>query len=241
MNRKHIAGITKTKIYAEKYKGFIGMEQSKTNEQHRKMRILLRVLIVVSIVFAWGHSLIPAEESSEESGFVLELLKPLLRVFISEEMITELFIRKLAHFCEYALMGFEMSAYAALIIRIRNEVLYEETDNAGKINNTNKTDNADKVDKAEKTENLEKKTYRNPGFQVVINTVFCGFAVAFIDETIQTFSPGRGPEIADVWLDMGGFACGGMFAFLICVINMNRRKKRPGKKIRNNSFCEKDF
>lgn len=206
-------------------------EKYKTNK-HKKMRILLRVLIVVSIVFAWGHSLIPAEESSEESGFVLELLKPLLRVFISEEMITELFIRKLAHFCEYALMGFEMSAYAAFIIRIRKEVLYEETDNTEK-NNTNKADN---VDKAEKT---EKKTYMNLRFHVAINTVFCGFTVAFIDETIQTFSPGRGPEIADVWLDMGGFACGGMIAFLICVIIMNRRKKRPGKNIRNKSFCKK--
>ena len=194
------------------------------------MRILLRVLIVVSIVFAWGHSLIPAEESSEESGFVLELLKPLLSVFISEEMITELFIRKLAHFCEYALMGFEMSAYATLIVRKRKEALYEETDKAEKINNKNKTDNADKADKAEKTENSEKKektekeTYRNPGFHVAINTVFCGFTVAFIDETIQTFSPGRGPEIADVWLDMGGFSSGGLIILLICLITEHKKR-----------------
>ena len=71
---------------------------------------------------------------------------------------------------------------------------------------------------------------------MAINTVFCGFAVAFIDETIQAFSPGRAPEIADVWLDMGGYASGGMTVLLICIIIMCRRKNARGKNIRNNSF-----
>ena len=178
------------------------MEQSITKEQHRKMRILLRVLIVVSIVFAWGHSMIPAAESSEESGFVLELLKPVLSVFLPEDMITGLFIRKLAHFCEYALMGLEMSAYAALIIRT-NYVSFRK--------------------EADKT---YKKTHRKQTLRLAINTVFCGLAVAFIDETIQIFSPGRGPEIADVWLDMGGFVCGGMIIVLISLIKVRCIKRK---------------
>jgi len=189
-------------------------EKYKTNK-HRKTRILLRILIVVSIVFAWGHSMIPAAESSEESGFVLELLKPVLSVFLPEDMITGLFIRKLAHFCEYALMGLEMSAYAALILRNRKEVLC--ADNA---------DKADKTNTINKTDITVKKTHKKQVIRLAINTFFCGLTVAFIDETIQTFSPGRGPEIADVWLDMGGFVCGGCVVGLVCMIFGHKRKAR---------------
>ena len=168
------------------------MEQSITKEQHRKMRILLRVLIVVSIVFAWGHSMIPATESSEESGFVLELLRPVLSVFLPEDMITGLFVRKLAHFCEYA---------------------------AAK-------DFLEKVDIRKEADKTYKKTHRKQTLRLAINTVFCGLAVAFIDETIQIFSPGRGPEIADVWLDMGGFVCGGMIIVLISLIKARCIKRK---------------
>ena len=170
-------------------------EKYKTNK-HKKARILLRVLIVVSIVFAWGHSMIPAAESSEESGFVLEILKPVLSVFLPDDMITGLFIRKLAHFCEYAIMGLEMAAYTALIIRKRRVFTKESG-------------------KADRKEILK----------LSINTLFCGLAVAFIDETIQIFSPGRGPEIADVWLDMSGFVSGGIVAALICLIISKRAAK----------------
>lgn len=172
------------------------MTENTSREKYRKIRILLRVLIVVSIIFAWGHSLLPAEESSEESGFVLELLKPILSVFLPEDLITGLFIRKLAHFCEYAIMGLEMAAYTALIIRKRIVFTKES-------------------EKADRKEILK----------LSINTLFCGLAVAFIDETIQIFSPGRGPEIADVWLDMSGFVSGGIVAALICLIIFKRAAK----------------
>ena len=199
------------------------MTDSKTKDRHRKAKILLRVLIVVSIVFAWGHSMIPAAESSEESGFVLELLKPVLSVFLPEDMITGLFIRKLAHFCEYALMGLEMSAYAALIIRMRKEAVCEETDRKEVLC----ADNADKADKTNtinKTDITVKKTHKKQVIRLAINTIFCGLTVAFIDETIQTFSPGRGPEIADVWLDMGGFSSGGLIILLICLITVQKKR-----------------
>jgi len=171
------------------------MTENTSREKYRKIRILLRVLIVVSIIFAWGHSLLPAEESSEESGFVLEQLKPILSVFLPEDMITGLFIRKLAHFCEYAIMGLEMAAYTALIIRKRRVFTKES-------------------EKADRKEILK----------LSINTLFCGLAVAFIDETIQIFSPGRGPEIADVWLDMSGFVSGGIVVALVYMIIDRKRK-----------------
>lgn len=43
------------------------------------------------------------------------------------------------------------------------------------------------------------------GRTAVIEAVFAGFLAAFLDETIQLFSPGRSGQIADVWLDLAGF------------------------------------
>ena len=43
------------------------------------------------------------------------------------------------------------------------------------------------------------------GRAAVIETVFAGFLVALIDETIQLFAPGRSGQIKDVWLDGAGF------------------------------------
>ena len=41
-----------------------------------------------------------------------------------------------------------------------------------------------------------------------------GVSVPLIDETIQIFS-GRGPALADVWIDISGFALGAAVTFLV--------------------------
>ena len=51
-----------------------------------------------------------------------------------------------------------------------------------------------------------------------------GFAVAFLDETIQIFS-GRGPAIADVWLDLSGVVFGTAVGALLHWLR--KRKKAP--------------
>ena len=43
------------------------------------------------------------------------------------------------------------------------------------------------------------------GRTAVIEAVFAGVLAAFLDETIQLFSPGRSGQIADVWLGLAGF------------------------------------
>lgn len=51
-------------------------------------------------------------------------------------------------------------------------------------------------------------------------------AFPLIDETIQIFSPDRGPAITDVWIDMSGYFLG---AAVVCVIHKIitwRRKKK---------------
>ncbi len=50
-----------------------------------------------------------------------------------------------------------------------------------------------------------------------------GVAVAAIDETIQIFSPGRGPQIRDVGIDTLGVVAGLLLFTLICFIH-NRKK-----------------
>ena len=140
---------------------------------------ILTVLILISIGVAWGHSAMPTPASQGESGFFLELLRPVLRCFLPEPAITDHLVRKMAHFSEYALMGMEMMAYLSVTDRL--------------------------------------KPHR------IINALFSGLSIAFIDETIQIFS-GRGPLISDLWIDLGGFVTGGVILGLI-VLALRRRKK----------------
>ena len=59
------------------------------------------ILIVGMTVFIWSNSIVNRENSAQMSGGVVAWLESLLHTEISE-----LFIRKAAHFCEYAALGF---------------------------------------------------------------------------------------------------------------------------------------
>ena len=41
-----------------------------------------------------------------------------------------------------------------------------------------------------------------------------GMTAALTDETIQSFSPGRSPQVTDVWIDTAG-VCAGIIVFLV--------------------------
>ncbi len=57
-----------------------------------------------------------------------------------------------------------------------------------------------------------------------------GFFAAFADETIQMFT-GRGPAIADVWIDVGGYLFYSILTFLILIpILLVRRRPLFTKK-----------
>ena len=104
------------------------------------------------------------EDSSTESGWVLAMVGPVLKVIVGPGNVTMHFVRKLAHFTEYFVLGVELELY------------------------------------------LKRKWLKAVGI---------GFAVAFMDETIQMFS-GRGPLISDVWLDF--FGCITAVAVVGCVM-----------------------
>ena len=49
--------------------------------------------------------MIPGEESSEESGFIWEIIAPFLEIFIGKGKATHHLVRKLAHFSEFFALG----------------------------------------------------------------------------------------------------------------------------------------
>lgn len=51
------------------------------------------------------------ERSSEESSRVMAFLMPFLELFVGKGNVTEYLVRKLAHFCEFALLGMELSLF----------------------------------------------------------------------------------------------------------------------------------
>lgn len=73
----------------------------------------LTVLIILTLALIWGHSLLGREASSEESGFVMELVEPVLEIIVGEGNVTEFLVRKLAHFTEFFVLGLEMLTFFA--------------------------------------------------------------------------------------------------------------------------------
>lgn len=79
--------------------------------------LVLLVLITATLVFIWTNSMEAPAESSEKSQWVMKLLTPFLEIFVGKGNVTEFLVRKLAHFCEFGLLGCELSLM--LILRKR--------------------------------------------------------------------------------------------------------------------------
>ena len=74
--------------------------------------VIFAVLTALIVCFIWGHSMMPRERSAEESGRLMGLLKPLLdpNGQIDEDLFDH-YLRKAAHFSEFAALGFCMSGF----------------------------------------------------------------------------------------------------------------------------------
>ena len=91
--------------------------------KNKKTVIILSVIIVVTLLFIWLHSCMDMETSSEESGFFYKLLCPFFEIFMGKGNVTELFIRKLAHFTEFLGLGLELMLYMHLLINEKKIIL----------------------------------------------------------------------------------------------------------------------
>ena len=121
-----------------------------------------RILIILNLTFIWGNSMIPAEGSSMLSEWVREILSSVIPPAAESE--SGFLLRKLAHFSEFACLGFLLSWHFAMV--------------------------------------QQKKPC------IAGTALLTGFLCACADETIQLFSPGRGPSPVDVGIDTAGVAFG---------------------------------
>ncbi len=71
-------------------------------------------LTLVMVAFIWGHSLMPADMSSTESGIVSDILRFIFRLKDAE--IDE-YVRKFAHFFEYMIFGILITIDTAILLK----------------------------------------------------------------------------------------------------------------------------
>lgn len=99
----------------------------------------LRILIALALVFIWGNSLMPGPVSGNISETVVEVAKAVVEAVIGTapekpelpSIFSELFLRKMAHFSEYLVLGLLMARYRMLFAeeswKARKPVLFLTT------------------------------------------------------------------------------------------------------------------
>ena len=140
---------------------------------NKTLQILLTILIIATIVFIFGNSVMPPDLSSKQSDGVASIIEKIIPIDTTFGSFIHENIRKIAHFTEYGLLGIEIAIYV---------MLYAE-------------------------EKLKQAAF----------STFIPFAVGFTDETIQIFS-GRGPSVADVWIDVGGFLSFSLLTYSVSIV-----------------------
>lgn len=162
----------------------------KIKGKRKKVALVLFVVALITLVWIFGNSLKDGASSTEQSSKMMAFLRPVidkvLSLFDVSASDTQIhhFVRKAAHFSEYALLGFLLMG-AMLVFRFSDR--------------------------------------KAP---LVVFPV-CLLAAA-IDESLQVFSPGRGPSRADVLLDFCGAVFGIGCACLLLLLLSAILKKKNG-------------
>lgn len=71
-------------------------------------------LTLVMVAFIWGHSLMPADMSSTESGIVSDILRLIFRLKDAE---INGYVRKFAHFFEYMIFGILITIDTTILLK----------------------------------------------------------------------------------------------------------------------------
>ena len=82
-------------------------------------RKILLVLLILILAFIWFNSCLPVASSREESRGVMELIRPLLELFVGQGTVTLRLVRKLAHFSEFFVLGCILSLLLPLCPAMR--------------------------------------------------------------------------------------------------------------------------
>ena len=85
-------------------------------------RILLIILMIGTVAFIFINSMLPPEVSTAESDTVKEIIVEMLPDDSRAESFVENYIRKIAHFTEYGLLGIELAVYLTFFTKRRIRV-----------------------------------------------------------------------------------------------------------------------
>lgn len=77
----------------------------KKSQTSMRFRVIIFILTAGMIAFAFIHSSMPADLSSEESESVMGVLQYILDFFGFSAVLTDHIVRKAAHFAEYTAIG----------------------------------------------------------------------------------------------------------------------------------------
>lgn len=142
--------------------------------------LVFHVAVLLWTALILSFSMQTAVDSSGKSDFIVSLLQKIGLTDISQH-----FIRKCAHFVEFAVLGI-------LLMLARN-------------------------------------TSAHAGAFSALRPFYPLYAllVPLCDETVQSFYPGRSPQISDVWLDFAGAVTGAAVCF--CILWLCGKEKRRRK------------
>ena len=73
-----------------------------STERKSQLQLFLRFLLIVTLCFIWGNSLLSRDDSAALSQGLTAWLRSI------GIPVTDHFVRKLAHFCEFGLLGVEL-------------------------------------------------------------------------------------------------------------------------------------
>ena len=85
------------------------MKFEQMSKKRKAYTVVLFALVIATLGFIWGHSLVPETDSAAESGRIYSLLEPVFKAIFGEGAITEALLRKFAHITEFFVLGLEFS------------------------------------------------------------------------------------------------------------------------------------
>lgn len=103
----------------------------KPNRASKRFTVVMFMLTSLMILFAWVHSCFPADLSSMESEGVLALLAGFFKMFGITREMSEVLIRKLAHFSEFSAIGALLMSCAYCFDRVRPHRFWVQVLSAG--------------------------------------------------------------------------------------------------------------
>ena len=78
-------------------------------------KTIIAIILILTLVFIWGQSVLDREQSTKESSWVYDKLKAIMRFIVGPELATEILLRKVAHFGEFFLLSAEAMVLCMLL------------------------------------------------------------------------------------------------------------------------------